>query len=324
MSGLPKLPSQVQRLLELEWEELLDHRKFSGQHLFLRAQQKAFAEARMQETWRGITYGPGYLDDIVENAGRPESSALARERFVQLAEQYLSLWDASLLGTEEFTAQLKEIKAIVLNAIADLWKLEAERFERSLRPRLQADLDSLVDEWTSRARCLELARLRSPDSVLAEGKKALDEVRKLREEVSRPPDHTPLIDELVRIGIQTARGGRDQSNDPVPTTPAKSPADSRERSRVDGHQPESGKLPKRTEATAGSSGRAGRRVSFSDESLREALRLRLEGSSNLKIARALHGVRTPSKGQQRGVSTILKHHFPDQMLPPRVKQTLKK
>jgi len=106
---------------------------------------------------------------------------------------------------------------------------------------------------------------------------------------------------------------------PAPGASTKTPADleSRERSN-DRHQPESGK-----QIEDASPQKRGRPAEFSQDQLDRALKLRLANSSNLDIARVLYGA-TPNEGQRRGVSTILKTHFPKQPLPPRVKQTLKK
>lgn len=228
MSDLPKLPPDAQRQIDLEWEELLDRRKFRGQHLLLHDQWKAFVEERVRTSLedRRAHVGLSYRDSL-EKVGLLESSALGRERFAQLAEQYLSLWDVSQERTEEFTARLKEIKVIVLDAIVDLWKPEAERFERFLRPRLQAELDSLVDEWTSRARGVELGRLRLSTArttpllaeseyqrTLREAEKALERARKLRDHQADEKaleqwrklfdqQSGDVIDELVRRAAQS-------------------------------------------------------------------------------------------------------------------------
>jgi hypothetical protein len=84
----------VQRQLALLWGDIIEKYGFTGEHLTWHQAERERRADRMKQTWRGEQYSDDDAE-FVDDIGVVATVALAKERLVQVAETYLSLWAAA-------------------------------------------------------------------------------------------------------------------------------------------------------------------------------------------------------------------------------------
>ena len=115
MTKPPKLPESIQRKLDLQRGELRRSHLLTEERLKLPDARRANGELRTGHLLASYEMAVG--DSLVTRTTR-----LARERFEQLAGEYLAMWAlAPDARTEIFTEWLGEIKAVVVADLTDLW-----------------------------------------------------------------------------------------------------------------------------------------------------------------------------------------------------------
>ena len=171
MADLPQLPERVRRKLALLLDELIEKHGFTGEHLRWPAtrrrkipSQKPKPPADINSRTahflevRSVQTEPVYADP--DTIGVQETGLLAAERYGQFVDEHFSAW----LGehgrrSAVFAARLVELRAVVADEIAHLWKERGDWFERVCRPTLNAVFTPLFDEARRRAREIEIADL---------------------------------------------------------------------------------------------------------------------------------------------------------------------
>ena len=124
MADLPTLPEAVQRKLTLKWESLIEKCGFAGEHLKLHEAQRSLLARPVA---RSVDSRPGHLkssyEGLIDQAGIPETTRLATERFSDVAEEYLKIWLSAVAPhARVFAHWLDEIRSSVLREIAHLWE----------------------------------------------------------------------------------------------------------------------------------------------------------------------------------------------------------
>ena len=144
MAYLPLLPVQVQRDLDLDWGNLLDRFGFTGKHL----------------EWHD-----NVRRDPSTQVGSRQTLDLAKERFPQVAKEYLLFWKAQGemcgdLSSDVFANWLEEIQKQVENEVAVLWfdsstfdpGWRAEWYKRVCKKNVTDWLSMVARGWRMAAR----------------------------------------------------------------------------------------------------------------------------------------------------------------------------
>lgn len=208
MSELPKLPVSIQRKIDLKWEDLIESRGFTGDHLKWHAasdrrreaakppyglaapppgskttllgsnrqpiSHNSWLELRMKE-WAARESDPVVIDTIAVR----ETTGLAIAYFKVVVEVYLSFWESVAGNLEEFSRWSHLIVNLVEDKVSSLWREDewhATWFDRACRPRITAEISVLRDKAVTEARGLELAHLdgASIKAVLRRARTILD------------------------------------------------------------------------------------------------------------------------------------------------------
>jgi hypothetical protein len=163
MSNLPRLPEPVRRKLTLQWESLLEKHGFTGAHLKLHDVQRSVkARAVAQAPPARRAYLEASYERSIERVGTAETARLATQRFGEVAESYLRVWAATPEVCEVFAEWLEEIERAVLAEVAKLWRhseWHSAWFEGVCRPIISEALAAERDQWSAKARKLEMQRL---------------------------------------------------------------------------------------------------------------------------------------------------------------------
>ena len=164
---LPELPEPVKRKLGLLWDELLAKYGFTGGHLKWHQTERQRRADRMTQTWRNEHFSKDY-PEFVDPIGITETVTLAKERFGQLAEQYLILWAAAEdPRCSKLASWLQGILGHVEDEACAPWLAGgtwySDWFTRACRPELHRALGILVSQVVARARALEIQHLETPD-----------------------------------------------------------------------------------------------------------------------------------------------------------------
>jgi hypothetical protein len=201
MTELPKLSERIVRLQSLRWNELVQRRGFTGDHLAWhisqerrhRASAPRFSLAppppinvsdrhpsrvayygdqgepishdawlkKQLAAWAARENDP----DIIDSIGIFETVALAKERFAGIVGDYLTVWAETNGNSDEFSGWLEAIRHLVGGEVGDLWRQgewHAAWFERACRKEVHDQLGESVGEWKSRASGLEIQHLENP------------------------------------------------------------------------------------------------------------------------------------------------------------------
>jgi hypothetical protein len=213
MAELSPLDNDTARKLALKWDALVEKLGFTGEHLEWRVPVPRLSsftpinpvgttsvpvhlrlhpsELKPEITKREPTFNASFAGS--------QTIKLARERFLQLEEEYAGIWTAQgTLRTEQFVGWLDEIRLLVEGQVAALWINDERRaawFESACRPKLQQELASLVKKYATDARKLEIQHLESKTTrsglpeqqwdyqfqlQLDEGRKALERAARVR------------------------------------------------------------------------------------------------------------------------------------------------
>lgn len=198
MADLPQLSVRVRRKLALQWDSLVEKHGFTGEHLnwpktrrrkiVTGAQRPPTNLSSGYSAPRGsddsLPHGPIYESE--DRVGIGESSLLAVERFAQLTGEYFFLWAAEHgRRSEIFTAWLVELRAVVADEVAQLWKERGDWFQRLCRVNLDRGLTPMFDQLRRTAREMEITDLEPEnipfDEVMARGREAIERAIKVRE-----------------------------------------------------------------------------------------------------------------------------------------------
>jgi hypothetical protein len=171
MVSLPQIPDIVRRKISLQWDSLLEKHDFAGGHLNWPVTRKLKIVTSAppppgtlyRRTDRSVSKRPGLAKPTYasgDTVGTRETGLLAVERFNQLAEQYFSLWAVEQdRRSGVFAAWLAEIRTVVVDEVAQLWKGREDWFQRVCRASLDGALKPIIDQWTLGARNIEILDL---------------------------------------------------------------------------------------------------------------------------------------------------------------------
>jgi hypothetical protein len=119
-----------------------------------------------------------------DTIGISETGLLAVERLAQLVDEYFSFW-TSQRGrcSDVLTAWLVELRAVVADGVAQLWKERGDWFERVCRAKLDVNLTPIVDQSRRAAREIEINDL-GPENIpfeqiMAQAREAIEQSSKL-------------------------------------------------------------------------------------------------------------------------------------------------
>ena len=176
MADLPQLPERVRRKLALQWDALVETHGFTGDHL-------KWIETRRRKIVTGASRPPAdihsltvrYIQDRTgpsapvyapaDTIGVGESGLLAVERFAQLTWEYFAVWTAGPAPRSDvFTAWLVQLRAVVADEVAELWKERGDWFQRVCRVSLDEGLTPMFDQMKRSAREIEIADL-APENI---------------------------------------------------------------------------------------------------------------------------------------------------------------
>jgi hypothetical protein len=207
MADLPQLPERARRKLALRWQALIEKHGFTGEHL-------KWAETRKRKISTRALLPPASIDSPAvrfmqarsaptepvyahpDTIGIQETGMLAAERYGQFIDEYFSLW-LSEQGrcSDAFTAWLLELRVVVADEAAQLWKERGDWFDRVSRPSLDTVLTPLFDQSKTKARDIEIADL-EPENVpferlMAQAHEALERSSRAVQGIGKEPDEHP-------------------------------------------------------------------------------------------------------------------------------------
>lgn len=228
MADLPQLPERVRRKLALQWDELVEKHGFTGEHLNWpqTRRRKIMSEAaqppvdihsrtvRFIQARTGPT-GPVYAH--MDTVGIDETKVLVVERYAQLADEYFSFWLTKPgRRSEVFTAWLVELRVVVGDEVAQLWKERGDWFQRVCRAKLDAALMPIADESRRAAREIEIKDL-GPENI------PFEQVMERARETIEAADNVLADAGRDRVRCEQPPHAVPESNRPVPEQPQIAP-----------------------------------------------------------------------------------------------------
>jgi len=212
-SPLPILPARVRRLHQLKWTTLCAKLGFAGEHIKWhdsteRRRQAARPQVSLSpppanlasnrhhslhtyygregeeisfEKWKQLQMADWAArqndQEFVDRIGIWETVSLAKQRFSQLAGDYVSFWSQRRGANSDIANRwLDGVRQLVVSETASLWagtEWHSSWFERACRSKVLEGLGPLVQEWTSRVVELEIQHLQNPSiplrSIVAAG-----------------------------------------------------------------------------------------------------------------------------------------------------------
>jgi hypothetical protein len=175
MHSLQELPEWTRRRLELQRQDLLDICGFST------GEQFRWYEWEMERLARIAAQGgdshrswPLERKRATDTRGIQNSVRFAEKRFKALVREYERLWLDRLregAGCEIYFDWLRQLKAIVFNETAAVWKSDSEairrRFEEDYGPAIEKALADLVASESKWARGIEIEWIMASESSIA-------------------------------------------------------------------------------------------------------------------------------------------------------------
>lgn len=196
MSDLSGLPERLQRLHDLQWRDLTEKHRFTGDHLKWHASPEkrraavgprtislsspppgsnvtffgSQGETISHEEWvvqrRNKELAKRSDPAVIDTIGVRETVALAKERLAQRAEDLLSFWATeSAANSDDFDNEIERLQQSVVREVGSLWESSewhAAWFERACQSKITDELMTQVKEFKSRASGWEIQHLKNP------------------------------------------------------------------------------------------------------------------------------------------------------------------
>lgn len=181
---LAELSELTKRKLAIEWEASLDRNHLTGAEIdrYASTSERVWRLAASKPPSRWNDSWNVSHESAKRESGTSQSVRVARERFMALTAEYWPLWEAGGAGYESYAGELDVIKRKVFAEIEATWKERSHAasrcFETACSRAVEGALGALVREQNSRARDVELRRVKNAlgPPRLTTGNPILDEI----------------------------------------------------------------------------------------------------------------------------------------------------